>query len=188
MVMQKQLIRSIVAAALALLLMSVIGGPVYATGYGDYMESGSPEYLYYIEGTGAYLLPDADWDIFFSLGKWYRLSEGSWSMSDHFDGPWSGITAGSLPKDLAELPADFRETHKLGMIPYRYVVGKDHRDDRDGYWYYKGRYYDDYKRHGYRRRWHPHGKFWFFVAPDFHDDWDDDWDDSHRRRRRGGRY
>ncbi len=185
--MKKHLTRSMLAMVFALLLMVVMAGPAFATGYDDYRESGSPEYLYYIEGTGSYFLPGEDSEIFFHLGRWYSRSGDEWSMSDDLDGPWSGITAGSLPKDLAELPADFRENRKLGMIPYRYVVGKDHRDDRGGHWYYKGRYYDDYKRHGYRRRWHPHGKFWFFVAPDFHDDWDDDWDDSHRRRRRRGR-
>ena len=180
--MKKSLIRHILTAVIALLLMPVIGGPAYATGSDDYSESGAPEYLYYIEGTGAYLLPDADGDIFFNLGKWYRLSGSSWSMSDNFDGPWNGIMAESVPQAMVDLPPDFKTTRHLGMIPYRYVAGSERRDDDHSYRYYEGRYYDDYERRGYRRMWHPRGGFWFFVAPDFHDD---DWDDRHRRRRRG---
>ena len=183
--MENRLTRSILAAVVALLLIPVIGGHAYATGSDDYSESGSPEYLYYIDGTGAYLLPDADEDIFFSLGSWYKRSGGSWSMSVNFDGPWSGIMVESVPQAIVDLPPDFRESRRMGMIPYKYVAGSGSRDEDYGYRYYRGRYYDDYERHGYRRRWHPHGKFWFFVAPDFHDD---DWDDSHRRRRRRGRY
>ena len=180
--MQKQIMRSILAAALALLVMSAITEPVYATGYGDNSRNGSPEYLYHIEGTGTYFLPGADVDVFFSLGKWYRHSGVSWSMSVHFDGPWDGIMVESVPRVLVDLPLDFRTTSRLGMIPYRYVVSTDSRDDDHGYRYYSGRYYDDYERRGYRRMWHPRGGFWFFVAPNFDDD---DWDDGHRRRRRG---
>jgi hypothetical protein len=182
--MRKIILMASVVTAVLLHLTASVGGLAYATGYGDYDDIGTPEYLYYIEGTGSYYLPEEGADIFFNLGRWYRRSGNSWSMSDNLDGPWSGTTAGSLPKDLADLPADFRETRKLGMIPYRYVVGVDEKADDYPYRYYRGRYYDDYERRGYRRRWHPHGKFWFFVAPDFHDD---DWDDSHRRRRRRGR-
>ena len=179
--MKKVLYRCMLLAAVALLVLFTSGGPVNAGGHDDYSEAGTPEYLYYIEGTGSYFLPGGDDDLFFNLGKWYRHSGESWSMSDELDGPWSGITVDSLPADLAALTADFRETRKLGMIPYRYVVGPERRDEDYSYLYYRGKYYDDYERHGYRRRWHAHGKFWFFVAPHFHDD---DWDDSHRRRRR----
>ena len=75
------------------------------------------------------------------------------------------------------------------MIPFQTVVGPEKRDEYDyGPRYYTGRYYDDYDdydQRGYRRRWNPHGKFWFFVAPDFIGD---DWDDRHRRRRPRGKY
>ena len=180
--MHKQIMRSILAAALAMLFMSAITEPVYATGYDDNSRSGSPEYLYHIEGTGAYFLPGGEVDIFFNLGNWYKRSGDSWSMSDNFDGPWNGIMAESVAPALVDLPSDFRTTRRMGMIPYKYVAGSDSRDEDHGYRYYRGEYYDDYERHGYRRRWNSRGGFWFFVAPDFHDD---DRDDGHRRRRRG---
>lgn len=182
--MQEKLKTSILMGTAVLLVLSLFSGPVHATGYDNDDYIGSPEYLYYIEGTGSYFLPTEDGEIFFNLGRWYRHSGDSWSMSDHLGGPWSGVTTQSLPRDLAELPADFRETRQLGMIPYRYVVGREKWDDDRLHRYYRDRYYDDYERRGYHRRWHPYGKFWFFVAPDFDDDWDDD---SHRRRRRRGR-
>ena len=72
----------------------------------------------------------------------------------------------------------------MGMIPYGYVVGPERRDDNHGDRYYRGEYYDEYERHGYERRWNSRGGFWFFVAPDFHDD---DRDDNHRGRGRRGR-
>ena len=180
--MSENLVKLMVTVAVVLLVSTAVGGQAYASGYGDDGQNGLPEYVYYIEGTGSYYLPGTGVDIFFNLGKWYRRSGDSWSMSDDPGGPWSGITVGTVPKDLAELPADFRETRHLGMIPYRYVAGPDKRDDDYLYRYYRGRYYDDYEGRGYRRRWNPHGGFWFYVAPDFDDD---HWGDSHRRRRRG---
>ena len=191
MVMQKQSMRSILAAALALLVMSTITEPVYATGYDDNSRSGSPEYLYHIEGTGTYFLPGGEVDVFFNLGNWYRRSEGSWSVSAQFGGPWGGLRVESVPRSLIDLPPDFRSTRRMGMIPYGYVVGPDRRDNNHGDRYYRGEYYDDYERHGYRRRWNSRGGFWFFVAPDFHDNrrdfHDDDRDDNHRGRGRRGR-
>jgi len=159
---------SLMFTAVALLLTAFMADTVPASGYED-SSSVTPEYLYYIEGTGSYLLPGEGYDTFFNRGSWYRWSEGTWSMSGDLDGPWSGITKDSLPKDLAGLPPDFRETRKLGMIPYKYAVGSDSGDDDHAYRYYRGRYYEDYERHGYRRRWHSRGRFWFFVAPDLDD-------------------
>ena len=169
-VMQKQALRSLLSTVLALMLMFLTVAVVHAAGYEDYSSSDSPEYLYYIEGTGSYFLPGSDSDIFFNLGKWYRRSGGSWSISEDLGGPWSGITVDSVPQDLIELPEDFTTTRKLGMIPYQYVLGPDKPDDDHVYRYYRGRYDEDYRRRGYRRRWNPRGKFWFFVAPDFNDD------------------
>lgn len=177
--MHRQIVRSFIMATFVMLILSYPGGPAYATGYYDH-SSGSPEYLYSIEGTGSYFLPGPDGDVFYNLGKWYRHRGDSWSMSDDPEGPWSGIMVESVPRALADLPPDFRTSRPMGMIPYRYVVGTDRPDDHDVYIYYNGRYYEDYERHGYLRRWHPQGKFWYFVAPDFYDG---PWDDRHRHRK-----
>jgi hypothetical protein len=175
----KRIVNYFMMITVVLLLLSTIGGPVYAS---DYRGPGSPEFLYYIEGTGAYFLPDQEADVFFSLGRWYRRSGTSWSVSAALAGPWGAISVGSVPSVLIGLPPDFRTTLRLGRVPYRYVVGSRSGHDDYGPRYYHGRYYDDHDRRGYRRRWHPSGYFWFFVAPDLDHD---DWFDNHRRRGRG---
>lgn len=181
--MKKRLLAGALASAAVFAML--VTGTAQATHLYNYYEVEEPDYLYYIEGTGAYLLPDPDGDIFYHLGRWYRQKDGSWTMSRSLDGPWEGILAQSLPEPLAELGPDYRKTRRLGMIPYRYVAGPERKDDDLGYRYYRGKYYDDYERLGYRRRWHPHGGFWFFVAPDMDDH---DWEDRHRNRGRKGRY
>ncbi|UCG37884.1 MAG: hypothetical protein JSV00_06690 [bacterium] len=180
--MEKRVISSIPSMLLALLLVAAAHGPALATGYDD---DSSGILLYYIEGTGAYFLPDPGGDIFFHLGQWYRSEDGSWAVSGSLSGPWRDA-AGSVPRVLVDLPPDFRSTHRLGLVPYGYVVGRS-RDDDYGLRYYSGRYYEDYEGRGYRRQWHPQGGFWFFVAPHFLDDDRDDDRDDRRRRRRGRR-
>jgi hypothetical protein len=172
-----------IAAAIILILLPGMSGSAYATG-GHY--SRSPEYLYYMEGTGAYFLPDPEVDIFFSLGRWYRRSGSSWSVSTTFSGPWGAVSLGGVPTVLVNLPVDFRLTHTFGLVPSRHVLkGRSSYD-------YGPRYYDDHDSRRYRRGRHQTGSFWFFIAPDLDHHWDDDdWDDDrrdddgHRRRRRG---
>jgi len=174
------------SAALVLLLVCVITVPANAS---DYYGSGSPEFLYYIEGTSAYFLPDPEVDIFFSLGRWYRRSGSSWSASVSLSGPWGAISVDSAPSVLVNLPVDFRTTSHLGQVPYRYVAGSRSGHENYGSRYYRGDYYNDHDRRGYKRRRHSSGGFWFFIAPDFrHDDRDDHHDrddDSHGKRGRG---
>ena len=119
-----------------------------------------------------------------------RISPGHDAISGTAAGPWSEIFAESVPKVLAGLPPDFRTTHQLGKVPYRYVTGSrselyDYGSRYDYGWYgsrydygrygprYRsGRYYRDHDRRGYRRRLHPLGNFLFFVAPHLdNDDW-----------------
>lgn len=188
--MKKRILYSGATAILALLFLAAFGGPANASDYGH---SGSPEFLYYMEGTGAYFLPDSEVDIFFSLGNWYRRSSNSWSTSVSLSGPWGAISVSNAPSVLVNLPLDFRATLNHGRVPYRYVVDQRSGQDDYGPRYYSGRYYDDHDRRGYQRRRHSSGGFWFFIAPglhfddrDDHRDWDDDRDDdSHGRRGRG---
>lgn len=142
-----------------------------------------PEFIYYIQDTDAYYLPDPEVDIFFSLGRWYRRSGSSWSVGVSYRGPWGSIAVSSVPSVLVGLPPDFRATRRFGRVPYRYLQG--HRESHDDYGrsYYGGRY-DDHDRRRYERHWHREGGFWFLVAPDFDHG---DGDDSRRRRRRRGR-
>jgi len=184
--MNKQIVHLVIVTALLLLFLSATGSSAMAS---DYRGSGSPEFLYYIEGTGAYFLPDPEVDIFFSLGNWYRRSGSSWSTSVSLSGPWGEISVSSAPSVLVNLPVDFRTTSHLGQVPYRYVAGSRSGHENNGSRYYRGDYYNDHDRRGYKRRRHSSGGFWFFIAPDFrHDDRDDHHDrddDSHGKWGRG---
>ena len=175
-VMGKRLPYSVILSGVVLFLMVVPAGSAQA---GHHYGDDIPEHLYYIEGTGSYFLPQDDGDIFFNLGRWYRHSGDSWFTSDDLDGPWTGIIETSLPKDLADLPPDFRTTRHLGLIPSRHVVGEKEKCDGPIYLYYRERCRDDYMRHGYGRHWFPHGGFWYFMAPCLDEE---GWEDIHRCR------
>ena len=179
--MNRRLLWSLSLALAAVVLLCPGTMTVFA---GDDRYDDTPEYLYYIEGTGAYFLPHPEGDTFFHLGRWYRRNGGSWSTSRSLRGSWSGLLSQDVPRDLADLPDDFRATRPMGRIPYRYVADPGKVGDHHGGRYYPGHYLGDYDRRGYGRRWHPVGGFWFFVAPEFHDEWDDD---GHRRKGRGRR-
>ena len=183
----KTIFKHTLAAIMFVMLLSGSNGSALATGS---HRSGSPDFLYYMEGTGAYFLPDADADVFFSRGRWYRRSGSSWSSSISLSGPWGAISISDAPSALVELPIDFRTTISFGRVPYRHVVGSSSSWDDYGPRYYSGRFHDDHESRGFRRQRHPTGGFWFFIAPELHFEdrnrHDDDWDDDgHRRRRRG---
>lgn len=178
--MNRQTTNMITAAVFLVLLLSPLGGTSQATGYRG---SHSAEYLYYIEGTGAYFYPDPEVDIFFSQGSWYRRSGTSWSVSVALSGPWGFISVSNVPSALVALPLNFRATRHFGRVPYRYVIDNRRGHDDYGPRYYNGDYYKDHSRRGYERRRHSSGDFWFFIAPRLnHDDRDDD---GHRGRGRG---
>jgi hypothetical protein len=184
LIVKRGLIRFTLTAALVVLL-AAFNGSIHA---GNYQGSGSYDYLYYIEGTGAYVLPDPATDIFFNLGKWYRRSDDTWSVGTTSDGPWREIFIESVPAALADLPPDFRTTHRLGRIPYRYVTGSGSGRYDDGSRYFRGwrgpryHYYRcdpcrgwdrdccDYNQKAYRRHWRRLGTFLFFTAPHIIDD------------------
>ena len=160
------------------LLAVFAAGPTLAGMYYEDHEITVPENLYYIEGTGSYYLPGQGADTFFNIGKWYRYEGDEWFISDDLDGPWSGILPASLPRDLAELPADFRETRKLGMIPYRYVIGPQYQDEGYYYRYYSGDYYEEFEHRGYHERRRSYRTYRLYVEP-----YDYDWYYTHRKYR-----
>jgi hypothetical protein len=170
--------RIMTACFVLLLVFSAV--PVLADIYYESNDNAVPEYLYYIEGTGSYYLPGQEADTFFNLGKWYRSDGGEWFISDTADGPWSGILEASLPRDLAELPADFKTTRKLGMIPYEYVAGPDKQHTDYYYRYYARDYYEGYGYRGYRGHRHSYRIDEVLMVPGLGIGI---WHDSHRKKR-----
>ncbi len=93
----------------------------------------APPELVVIPGTYVYYCPDADADILFYGGYWYRSYEGYWYRSVGYDGPW--VYVESAPSVLLSLPPDFRviargERH----IPYAELHRNWRAWERDRYW------------------------------------------------------
>jgi hypothetical protein len=72
----------------------------------------APPPLVVIPGTYAYFAPEADVDIVFFHGFWYRPYEGRWFRARGYNGPWGVIAPGRVPGVLIDLPPDFRHTYR----------------------------------------------------------------------------
>ena len=68
----------------------------------------APPPLVLIPGTYAYAAPDADADIAFYQGAWYRPHGGLWYISNGYNGPWRTLSAERVPRVLVGLPPNFR--------------------------------------------------------------------------------
>jgi len=95
----------------------------------------APPPLVVIPGTYAYFAPEANVDIVFYHGFWYRPYEGRWFMARGYNGPWGPVALARVPRVLIELPPDFR--HIYGdhpRIAYR-DFNKNWRGwERNKYW------------------------------------------------------
>lgn len=68
----------------------------------------TPPPLVVIPGTYAYYAPEADVEIVFYNGYWYRPHKLRWFRSRNYNGPWSFVAPGRIPQGLVELPSDYR--------------------------------------------------------------------------------
>ncbi len=73
---------------------------------------GGPPQLVVIPGTYAYFAPEADIDIVFYGGYWYRPYEGRWYRGRGYNGPWAHIAPARLPRVLTDLPHDYRHAYR----------------------------------------------------------------------------
>jgi hypothetical protein len=164
------------AAALAAALY-LVPAPAMAGGYASV--SFLPEFLFHIEGTSAYFLPDTTADIFFYSGQWYRRSSRGWAVSLTYGGPWGFVSIGNVPEVLVRLPVDYRVRRRYGPVPYRVVVTPP--PPRYYRPYYKPYYYKPYYRSPKYRTRH---KAWRGYR---YEDRDNIRDHDHDRRNRGKR-
>jgi hypothetical protein len=128
-----------------------------------------PPPMVVIPGTYSYFAPEADIDIVFYQGYWYRPYEGRWFRSRGYNGPWGYITPPRIPRALIGLPPDFRhryreyprikhhdfnrhwrdwERHKHWEKDDRWREGRvrEHHDDRHDH---RGRGHDDHRGRGH---------------------------------------
>lgn len=108
----------------------------------------APPAVVLIPGTYAYFVPDADVDILFYHGYWYRPYKGYWYSSRSYNGPWVYMVPARVPRSLLYLPPDFRHVPPgYEHIPYGHLKKHWKKWEREKYW-------DRHKREHEKREWH----------------------------------
>ncbi len=88
-----------------------------------------------IPGTYVYVAPEADVDILFYHGFWYRPYEGRWFRARGYDGPWTYMEPGRVPHALVELPPDYRHAYRdHPRIGYRDLNRNWRGWEKNRYW------------------------------------------------------
>ena len=109
----------------------------------------APPPVVVIPGTYAYFAPDADVDIVFYGGFWYRPYEGRWYRARGYNGPWAYLAPARVPRVLLELPPDYRHAYAgHERIRYKDFRKNWRRWEKEGYWERNERWREG--RHGER--------------------------------------
>lgn len=88
-----------------------------------------------IPGSYVYYAPDVTVDIFFFHGYWYRPHEGRWYKSHHYNGPWKFTSPARLPRQLHDIPRDFRSgPPDRKHIPYGQLKKNWGKWERERHW------------------------------------------------------
>ncbi len=95
----------------------------------------APPPVVVIPGSYVYFAPEADVDILFYHGYWYRPYEGRWFRARGYNGPWGYVEPSVVPRAVIGVPPDFR--HVYGDRP-RIGYGDFHRNwrgwERNRHW------------------------------------------------------
>ncbi len=96
----------------------------------------APPPMVVVPGTYAYYAPDADLDIFFYQGYWYRPYEGRWFRARGYNGPWINIVSTNVPRVVVDLPPDYRHHAHAGYerIPYGQLKKNWRRWEHEKHW------------------------------------------------------
>ncbi len=95
----------------------------------------APPPLVPIPGTYVYTAPDAEADIVFYQGAWYRPHGGHWYRANGYNGPWSALSVERVPRALTGLPPNFRRVppgHE--RMPYEHVNKNWKSWERERHW------------------------------------------------------
>lgn len=81
-----------------------------------------PPGLVVVPGSYVYYPPEADVDIFFYHGYWYRPYGGGWYIASGYNGPWRAIGPRRIPRPLFDLPPGYRRVPpRHDRMPYPVV-------------------------------------------------------------------
>jgi hypothetical protein len=119
-----------------------------------------PPAMMVVPGSYVYFAPDAETDLFFYRGYWYRPSRGGWYVSLEYNGPWGYAAVGSVPRVLINLPPHYRRVQPgYERMPYATVERNWRNWEKERYWdnNEKRRRPEDYDGDRYARPRHGHG-------------------------------
>jgi hypothetical protein len=94
----------------------------------------APPHLVVIPGTYAYYVADADVDIIFYQGRWYRPHGGRWYWARAYNGPWLHAGPRFVPAPLLRLPRDYRRGVVYARIPYHDLNRNWRTWERNRHW------------------------------------------------------
>ena len=117
----------LLAAAAVLCISCAAGGPAYfgfQIGVRDapppprMVFSDSPDY-YVVEGTGVYVVTNADpdYDMFRYNSYWYVCYDGYWYRARSYNGPFAVIDVRSVPNQVVSVPPEHWRHHPHGGPP-----------------------------------------------------------------------
>ena len=86
--------------------VGLVAPPVYAVS--------APPQVVVIPGTYVYAIPDADANILFYRGYWWRPYEGRWYRSARYNGSWGYVRSARIPRALINLPSDYHRHFSIG--------------------------------------------------------------------------
>ena len=126
----------------------------------------APPAVVVVPGTYVYAVPDADIDIVFYQGYWYRPYRDYWYRSNSYNGPWRHIGRERVPGALFELPPDYRHAppgHQ--RVPYGHLKKNWKSWERERYWDKHDRYEERQQRKEARHQHYSeekreHGRGW----------------------------
>lgn len=116
--------------------------------------SNSPD-VAVISGTYVYFIPDAEEDVFFYHGYWYRPYRSGWYRSTDYRSGWVLISIGKVPEPVREIPPDFRRVPPgREKIPYGQLKKNWKSWEKERHWEDVSEARRDHEEHGGRG----HGK------------------------------
>ena len=111
----------------------------------------APPVVVVIPGTYVYGVPDADVDIFFYQGWWWRPWEGRWYRSQNYNSGWSHYR--SVPSFYSEIPSGWRNNyrkHRWGVYRWDYQRISHRQLQRNWSTWERDRYWEKHNTGGVR--------------------------------------
>ncbi len=95
----------------------------------------APPTVVVVPETYVYVVPDAEVDIVFYQGYWYRPHGERWYRSAGYNGPWKLLRAAQVPSTFGILPPGFRSVEpERERIPYQKVKKSWKQWEKERYW------------------------------------------------------